>query len=89
MYQAESYINVVSGYNWTDAYATLDNDVKCILKEAASNIAAIYVLNYDLSGISLAEAQTRIDVLRDQALKCIELLKDRARTDFVIDPTKA
>ena len=75
MTQAESRINVESGYNWSDVYTTLDVDVKGILKEAASNLAAIYVINYGQSDIGLGEARNMIDVLLDQYQKCIALLR--------------
>jgi hypothetical protein len=76
--QAESYINVLSRYNWTDNYAGLNADVKHILKEAASNLAAIYVITYDLSGfISPVEAQTKLDVLYQRFSECLNLLKEK------------
>ena len=80
-------INVVCRYNFSDNYATLNADVKGLLKEAASNLAAIYVLNYDLSSIvsasSLIEAEDRITVLRDAALRAISILKDKKAQDFI------
>lgn len=82
--QAESFINAVTKYNWSDAYSGLNVDVKGLLKEAGSNIAAMYVINYDMSGYtSRAEAQTMLNVLWDRASKCLELLKDKVHTDFV------
>lgn len=84
MTQAESFINAHSRYNWSDAYSTLNADVKAILKEAASNLAAIYVIQYDMSGFtSRAEAQTMLDVLRDGFQRCLSLLKDEAHRIFV------
>lgn len=83
MTQAESHINAESGVNWSDLYSTLNVDAKGLLKEAASNLAAIYVINYDMSGIGRSEAQTRIDVLRDWFKAAMELLKDKSRTDWV------
>lgn len=76
MTEAESYINCITKYNWSDAYAGLSVDVKGILKMAASCIAAIKVINYDMSGMALSEAQTRIDVLTWWVDECIKLLKD-------------
>lgn len=84
MTQAESYINSVTRYNWSDAYTGLNVDVKGLLKEAASNIAAMYVINYDMSGYtSRAEAETMLDVLWSRANECIKLLQDKVNTDFV------
>lgn len=87
MTQAESYINILSGKNWSDNFAGLNVDVKGILKEAASNLAAIYVLNYDLGAISAitsrAEAEDRIMVLWERLGECIETLKKIGTTSFM------
>jgi len=83
--QAESYINARTMYNWSDAYAALNADVKGILKECASNIAAMYVIQYDMSGYtSRAEAQTMLNVLRDRVEADIEVLKEIAKRDFIV-----
>lgn len=82
--QAESTINVMSQENWSDAYSELNTDVKQILKEAASNLAAIYVINYDMSGFtSREEAQTMLDVLSDGFNRAMQLLKDSKRRNFI------
>ena len=84
--QAESEINVATRYNWSDDYQFLNGDTRDILKEAASNLAAIYVINYDMSGFtSRAEAESMINVLRDAYLRCISLLKDIKKQTFLID----
>lgn len=82
--QAESTINAATRFNWSDVYTTLDVDVQGILKEAASNLAAIYCINYDMSGYtSRTEAELMIAVLRDGALRAISILKDIKARDFV------
>ena|SRR3990167_1487679 len=84
MTQAESTINALTMKNWSDSYSTLNVDVKGILKEAASNLAAMYVINYDLSVFSLLmEAETRLDVLRDGFERCVKILKEDAERKFV------
>jgi len=84
MTQAESEINVATLYNWSDAYAGLDTDVKGILKAAASNLAAMYVIQYDMSGFtSRSEAQTMLDVLRDGYVRALSLLRDIKQRDFM------
>lgn len=84
MTQVESYINVECGYNYSDAYSGLNADVKGLLKECASNLAALYVINYDMSGFtSRAEAQTMLDVLNYRAQQCLKLLKDKNNQKFV------
>ena len=82
--QAESTINSICRYNFSDNYATLNADTRNILKEAASNIAAMYIINYDMSGFtSRVEAETMLDVLRDGALRATSLLRDKKVQDFI------
>lgn len=84
MTQVESYINTVTRVNYSDSYSGLNADVKGILKEVASNLAAIYVIEYDMSGFSnRGEAESMIDVLRDRAMAGLALLKDKKYTDFI------
>lgn len=84
MTQAESYINAVTRHNWSDDYSGLNADVKGLLKEAASNIAACYVILFDMFGYSsLDEAEVMINFLLTRANMCLSLLKDQKVKDFV------
>ena len=83
--QAESEINALTRYNWSDVYTTLNADVKAILKEAASNLAAMYVISYDMSNFtSRTEAQTMLDILYNAYLRCLGILKDKKVQTFAI-----
>ena len=44
MTEAEAFINVATRKNFSDAFSALNTDVKGALKEIASNLAAIYVI---------------------------------------------
>jgi hypothetical protein len=82
--QAESFINCYCRFNFSDVYSSLNTDVKKILTEAASNLAASYVISADMSGFSqLAEAQTKLDYLKDRADAAIALLKDKNVQEFI------
>jgi len=82
--QAESTINVATRYNWSDVYTTLDADVKKILSQVASDLAAIYVVSYDMSGYtSRIEAEDIVNILRDSALRGISLLRDKKQQMFI------
>ena len=84
MTEAESTINTLCRYNFSDNYAALNADVKGILKMVASNLAAIYVITFDFSGFSSRiEAEDMINVLRDQALQGLSLLRDKKQQDFI------
>ena len=84
--QIESTINCVTRYNWSDAYSGLNADVKGILSECASNLVAIYIITYNMSGFtSRVEAEDMINVLRDAALRCLALLRDKKTQEFMVD----
>ena len=82
--QIEAVINSRSRYNWVDNYATLNTDVKYLLEEIASNLAAIYAIQYDLTSFaSLSRAQTKMDVLHDGANRGLKLLDDEKNRRFI------
>lgn len=84
MTQVESEINCTCRRNFSDTYSSLNVDVKGLLKQCASNLAAIYIIQADMSGInSRVEAENRINVLRDAALRIMNLLKDRKVGSFL------
>lgn len=88
MTQVEAYINSVCRFNFSDNYTTLNVDTKGILKEVASNLAAIYVIIYDFSGYpSRIVAEDMINVLRDAAIRGINLLKDKKVQEFIKETT--
>ena len=86
MSQVESFINVATRFNWSDNYASLNVDVKGLLKEIASNLAAIYVIQFNMAGFtSRVEAEDMINILRDAALRGIAVLRDKKSEEFMRD----
>jgi len=82
--QAESLINVMCRENYSDKYATLNSDVKGVLTEVASDLAAIYSIQYNMAGYtSRVEAEDMINILRDAALRGISILRDKKQQDFI------
>lgn len=82
--QAESYVNAIGRKNWTDDYATLNEDVKYILEDITSNISAMYAINYDMSGYtSRQEAQTMLDVLWARIQVNVKQLKEQEDVTFI------
>jgi hypothetical protein len=80
----EGYINTRTNYNWSDAYATLNVDVRGILTDAGACICAIYVIQSDMSGFtSRQEALIMINILWARAEECLKLLEKEALRDFV------
>lgn len=85
MTQAESFINVTTKKNWSDIYSTLNVDVKGILKECASNLAAIYVIQFDISVFtSRIEAEDMINILYRRAMDCIKILREQPNETFIV-----
>jgi len=82
--QAESMINSVTRYNWSDQYSTLNTDTRQLLTLAASSYAAMMVINYDMSGFSGSQAQVMLDVLIDQWNSSIKELNDIKVRDFIV-----
>ena len=84
MTQVESEINAICRFNFSDGYAALNADTKGILKQVASNLAAIYCISYDMSGFSSRiEAEDTINILRDAALRGLSILRDKKAQDFI------
>ena len=84
--EAEAFINTYTRYNWSDAYGALDVDVKGMLKEAASNLAACYVIQYDMFGYTqLEEAQTMINFLMARVDAILGLLRDKKHQEFMVN----
>ena len=82
--QVESTINCLCRFNFSDAYSGLNADVKGILSEVASNLVAIYIINYNMAGFtSRVEAEDMINILRDGALRNMAILKDKKVQDFM------
>ena len=84
MAQAESYVNMTSRKNWSDAYAGLNDDIKRLLSETVSNLAAIYGIQYNMSGFtSRVEAEDMINILFARSNINIEFLKDDRSVKFM------
>lgn len=86
---AEAYVNqfvkevegrIMTGtrYDFKTNYASLNTETKELLREATSNMAGIYIINYDMAQFtSRTEAELMINVLKSQADECVELLLDQ------------
>ena len=88
MAQAESTINILSQVNWSDIYATLDTDTKAILTKAQTADVGNKIIAYDMSGYtSRFEAETMLDVNKDDFNVALSLLKDHKKRLFITNPT--
>lgn len=62
-------------YDWATNYADLDSKVKGILNLASSNMAAIYVINYDPNAWSLEVATYKLNLLWTGYEEAMKLLR--------------
>ena len=82
--RAESTVNVMCRYNFSDNYATLNADVRGILNDVVSSLVAIEAICYDMSDYTTrTEAEDMINVLRDGALRGLSILRDQKQKDFI------
>jgi len=82
--QAEAFINTSSRYDWVTNYASIPATTKQILEDAASSMAAIALINYDMSGYtSRTESQVMLDVNWSRLVECINLLRDDKFRTFI------
>ena len=82
--QAESFINATCRYNFSDNYTALNADLKMILKEVATNMAAIYAIQWDITSFgSRIAAEDQINILRDGYLRGLSILRDKKLVKFI------
>ena len=82
--QAEGIINTLLNYNYSDIYAaSMNEDKQGILVDAASNLVAIYILNYDLSSYPSRTAETMLDILWSGFWRDIKILQTSQASTFI------
>lgn len=81
---AEAQICLAAKFNFLDTYNSLDVSMAFILNDIASSLAAIPLINYNMSGYtSREEAQTMLDVNRDIAERGLKKLEDKDYVNFL------
>ena len=74
--QAESSISASTRRDWVGLSASTLTNFKAVLDDCASDIIALKIINYDMVGYtSRVEAQTMLDVIRDNYVRNLEILK--------------
>lgn len=82
--EAESFVNVLTRTDFSASYSTLTNSRKMILKEAVSNLAAIYVVQYDTAGYaSLREAENIMNTNWARFVQVTSLMRDQKQVSFM------
>ena len=82
--QAESYLNILARYNFSDNFAALNVDVKQILSEYVARYVAAAAIAYDMSGFTSrieAEDMLNVHIFRMRAIE--KLLVDQKSETFL------
>lgn len=82
--QSESFINSICRYNFSDAFTSLNTDIKYILSEASACWVAMDFIAYNMSGYtSIIEAEDMINILWAKFWKMIEILQDQKTITYM------
>lgn len=81
---AEATICAISRYNWVDAYATLNEDIKRILAEYCARSAATALISYNMAGYtSRIEAEDMLNICIYRIKNIEKILADQKVVDFL------
>lgn len=81
----ESEINAACRYNWSDAYSTLNADVKGILTATGAAACAIRVINANSTGFSARLYETTLDLLTTIYNQNLKFLQDKNVQAFMVE----
>lgn len=75
---AESILNAMTRFNWSDWWATTPNvDIKYIVTDTTASMVAIDAINYNKNGyLSINYANNAIAVLADNVMRNISILRN-------------
>jgi len=83
---AEAVMSSICRVDWVDKHSPLGPNIKKVLESVASDLAAIYAIQWDMSGYtSRTEAEDMINVLRDSALRGLSVLRDKKTQTFILN----
>lgn len=76
--QAEAFIATKTRKDWVSNYASVSANFKPMLADCASDLAAMKLISYDMSGYtSRLEVQTMLDFYRDNSAQIMADLKEK------------
>jgi hypothetical protein len=75
--EAAASVNTISRRDWLALSGATTANFKAVIADLISDIVAMKIINYDMSGYtSRLEAQTMLDVIRDNVMRNIDSIKD-------------
>ena len=82
--EAEGVVCARARYDFISNFASLNAYTKQLLRALVTSWAAMKAIDYDMSGFSTrVEAETMLDVLRDDFVKAIEALESMDVQEFL------
>jgi hypothetical protein len=81
--EVEGFIMVAMREDFKGDYASLNDESKELLRRATSNLAAMMVIIYDMSGFTTRiEAEDMLNVLYATAKDCLKLLAEQKSVTY-------
>ncbi len=85
--EAENFLNVETEYNWSDAFATLNADVKSLVTAYTASWVASCAINYDLDAIGRISAETQLDFLSEKMRVVLKTLNVKSKQAWAVAVT--
>jgi hypothetical protein len=83
--EAEGFVNASTRKDWVADYANVTANFKGMLDDVTSDVIAMKVINYDMSGFtSRQEAGKMLDVLHDSMSRKIDVLKEDHNKEIML-----
>ena len=84
--QAEAEASLFSRFDWVASSSAITAPGTKVIEDTVSTLAAISAVKFDMSGYtSRGEAESMITVLRDSALRKMQLIRDQKGVKFLKD----
>jgi hypothetical protein len=75
--EAEAFLMIDGRYDWVTNYSSIKATAKQALADVCSDLIAMKIVNFDMSGYTnIKEATTILDVLRDNIERALKNFRD-------------
>lgn len=76
--ESEAALSAITRKDWVADYPSVKTNFKQVLADAVSDMIALKIIGYDMSGYtSRLEVQTLLDLIRDNLMRNLDALKDQ------------
>ena len=85
--QHENFLNIETTKNWSDAYASLNVDVKSLITSYTASGVAMDAINYDPDAIGRSTAELRLNVLSEIMRVSLKTLLEKSKQAWAVAVT--